>query len=79
MNQHLHPEGVGLCQKTLGGTPLQYWEFKEQADGTYLIRLKGTDLYITAESDKVDSPLILKSNQSSPNQKWKLIRQTPWI
>lgn len=73
-----HP-GVGLWQQSLGGTQLQYWEFLKQTDNSYLIRLKGTELYITASSAKTDSPIILMPKQNSQTQLWKLIRQTPWI
>lgn len=71
--------GVGLSQHNLGGTPLQYWEFVKQTDETYLIRLKGTELYITTSSNKTDSPIILLPKNGSKKQPWKLIRQTPWI
>jgi Ricin-type beta-trefoil lectin domain. len=69
--------GVDLWQKPLGGDPLQYWEFLKQPDETYLIRLKGTELYITISSDKTDSPIILMPKQNSPDQQWKLIEQHP--
>jgi hypothetical protein len=71
--------GVGLWQKSLGGSQLQHWEFLKQSDETYLIRLKGTELYITTSSTKKDSPIILMPKQENKIQLWKLIRQTPWI
>ncbi|MGX5690291.1 RICIN domain-containing protein [Arcticibacter tournemirensis] len=71
--------GVGLCQQSLGGSSLQYWEFIKQVDETYLIRLKGTDLYITASSDKTDSPIVLKAKSNDKKQFWKKVKQTPWI
>jgi hypothetical protein len=70
---------VGLWQQTLGGSPLQYWEFLKQSDETYLIRLKNTELYITTTSDENDSELILMPLQHSDSQKWRLIRQNPII
>ncbi len=72
-------EGVELWQQSLGGTPLQYWEFLKQADGTYKIRLKNTDLFITVSTNEVNAPLVLMRDNNSNNQRWKLIRQTPWI
>lgn len=72
-------EGVGLWQQSMGGTKLQYWEFIKQTDNTYLIRLKGTELYITTSSNEIDSPIILMPKQDSKTQLWKLVRQTPWI
>lgn len=72
-------EGVEIWQQSLGGTKWQYWEFIKQHDGTYLIKLKDYDLYLTAGSKELNSPIILKSLQNSNTQKWKLIRQNPWI
>jgi len=69
--------GVTLWQQPLGGTSLQYWEFIEQSNEIYLIRLKDTDLYITTTSDKNDSDLILMPLQNSASQEWKKIRQSP--
>ncbi len=71
--------GVGLWQKPMGGRDYQYWEFIPQANDTYLIRLKGTELYITISSEDEDTPLILVPKQNSKSQLWKLIRQSPWI
>ncbi len=71
--------GVALWQQTLGGNPLQYWEFMKQPDETYLIRLKGTELFITVSSDQNDSSIILMPKQDSPEQQWKLIEQHPII
>lgn len=72
-------QGVSLWQKPLGGSKYQYWEFIKQADETYLIRLKGTDLYITITSDKDDSEIILMPKQNTNTQLWRLVRQNPWI
>lgn len=71
--------GVSLWQKPLGGSKNQYWEFLKQADDTYLIRLKGTDLYVTTSSNEDNSEIILMPLQNSNTQLWKLIRQNPWI
>lgn len=71
--------GVDLWQQTLGGSRLQYWEFIEQPGETYLIRLKGSELYLTATSDENNSGAILMPRQDSDNQRWRLIRQTPII
>jgi hypothetical protein len=69
--------GVDLWQQTLGGSRLQYWEFIKQSNETYLIRLKDTELYITATSDENNSPVVLMPKQDSDSQLWKLIRQNP--
>jgi Ricin-type beta-trefoil lectin domain. len=71
--------GVSLWQQPMGGTSLQYWEFLKQSDNTYLIRLKGTELYVTITSDKNDSPIVLMPMQNSNSQLWKLVRQNSWI
>lgn len=71
--------GVGLWQQSLGGSKLQHWEFLKQEDENYLIRLKGTELYITISSAKTNSSVILLPKQNRKTQLWKLIKQTPWI
>lgn len=71
--------GVTLWQQTLGGSRLQYWEFIKQSDESHLIRLKDTELYLTATSDENDSDIVLMPKQDSDNQQWKLIRQNPII
>jgi hypothetical protein len=76
----LAPEqGTGLWQKPLSGDKHQYWEFLNQSDDTYLIRLKGTELYITVSSDVNNSPIILMPIQNSYEQQWKLIEQRPIV
>lgn len=71
--------GVTLWQQTLGGSRLQYWEFVKQPDEYYLIRLKDTELYLTATSDENNSDIVLMLKQDSKSQLWKLIRQNPII
>lgn len=70
---------VTLWQQTLGGSRLQYWEFVKQTGENYLIRLKDTELYLTAASDENDSDIVLMPKQDSESQLWKLIRQNPII
>lgn len=72
-------DGIGLWQQTLGGSRFQYWEFIKQSDETYLIQLKGTELYLTTTSDENDSAIILSAKSNSKNQLWRLIRQNPII
>lgn len=71
--------GIGLWQQTLGGTPLQYWEFIKQSDEIYLIRLENTDLYLTTTSDENDSAIVLMPKLDSTSQLWRLIRQNPIV
>lgn len=70
-------EGVALWQKSLGGSRLQYWQFIKQTDETYLIRLKDSELYLTATSDKDNSPIVLMPKQDTDKQLWRLIKQNP--
>jgi hypothetical protein len=70
-------QGVELWQQSLGGSRLQYWEFIEQPDETHLIRLKDTELYLTATSDEDNSSIILMPKQDLDKQLWRLIAQNP--
>ncbi|MFT3995365.1 MAG: RICIN domain-containing protein [Dysgonomonas sp.] len=72
-------DGTGLWQQTLGGSRFQYWEFIKQDDETYIIRLKGTELYLTTISDENNSAIIISVKDDSKNQLWRLIRQNPII
>lgn len=71
--------GVGLWQQSMGGSRLQYWELIEQANETYFIRLKNSELYLTAEFDGDNAPVILRPKQNSDGQLWRLVRQNPII
>lgn len=71
--------GVTLWQQTLGGSRLQYWEFIKQSEDTYLIRLKDTELYLTATSNENNSDIVLMHRQDSDMQRWRLVRQNPII
>lgn len=71
--------GVTLWQQTLGGSRMQYWEFIKQADESFQIRLKDTELYLTTTSDENNAEVVLMSKQDSNNQRWILIRQNPII
>ena len=72
--------GVKLWQQTLGGSRLQYWEFiKQPEDETYLIRLKDTELYLTATSGEDNTDIILMPRQDSDDQRWRLIPQNPIV
>ncbi|MDL2327279.1 hypothetical protein LJC64_01265 [Ruminococcaceae bacterium OttesenSCG-928-A11] len=72
-------EGIALHQRTLEANQYQYWEFIKQADETYAIRLKKTDLYLTTANDDKDSAIILMPPNDLDNQKWRLIEQHPVI
>lgn len=70
-------DGVALWQQPINGESGQYWEFIEQEDESYLIRLLDTDLYITVSSSKTNSAIVLMPIQDSDAQKWTLIEQYP--
>lgn len=75
-------KGDKLIQKELGGSTLQYWEFLKENNGNYLIRLKGTELYLTSSSTETNAPVVLmeKLPKQNPNkQLWKLIKQNPIV
>jgi len=69
-------EGVTLWQQPLGGS-LQFWEFIKQSDEAYLIRLKGTELYVTISAEENHSDIILMPLKNLTDQQWKLIPQQP--
>lgn len=72
-------EGVNMWQKTLGGSNQQHWEFLKQDNETYLIRLKGTELYLTAASEGQNADIVLKPLQNTTEEQWKLVEQHPII
>lgn len=72
-------EGVSLWQKILGGSKWQYWEFIEQSEGVYHIRLKGTELYLTPETNELNANIILKPSEDTTAQKWTLVEQHPIV
>jgi len=71
--------GVTLWQQPLKDIDLHRWEFIEQSENRYLIRLKGTDFYVAISSDKTDSNIILMPKQDSDSQVWRLIEQYPKV
>ncbi len=72
-------EGSSMWQKPVGGSQDQYWEFLVQSDGIYLIRLKGTMLYLTASSKEQNAKILLKPLDGSDRQLWKLVKQSPIV
>ena len=83
-NKTFSPEkemkGSGLEQMVIDeGNEQQHWEFLKQVDGTYLIRLSGTDLYLTPSDPdgKVNSPVILVGRQKNGLQCWTIYEQHP--
>ena len=75
--ENLAKNGTSLEQQPLSTSLLQQWEFIKAPDNSFFIRLKGTELYITASSDKTNSDIILKEKQSNALQLWRLVAQNP--
>lgn len=72
-------ENVGLVQQPLAENEQQQYEFIPAGNNTFLIRLKGTQLYVTP-SDKqgsVNSPIILARKSSDKSQQWTIYEQHP--
>ncbi|MEZ0538960.1 RICIN domain-containing protein [Fibrella arboris] len=72
--------GVALEQRPLSTTaPNQEWEFISVAANTYLIRLKGSQLYITPANEKgsTNSRVILMGKQTGQLQHWTIYEQHP--
>lgn len=71
--------GVALWQQPLEANRYQYWELIKNSDETCLIRLKGTELYVTVLSAESNSSVILMPLQNSLEQQWRLIEQHPIV
>ncbi|MBO0951418.1 RICIN domain-containing protein [Fibrella forsythiae] len=72
--------GVALEQRPLSAVGAkQEWEFIPVAANTYLIRLKGTQLYITPADEKgsTNSRVILTGKQTGQLQHWTIYEQHP--
>lgn len=59
--------------------PKQQYEFIAVKKDTYLIKLKGTDLYITPADSKgsVNSAIVLAKKRTTPDQLWNIYEQSP--
>ena len=73
--------GNALKQRPVKNTTIQQYEFIPIAKDVYLIRLKGTDLYITPTDEKgtVNSSIILSKKDGSKLQQWIIYEQHPDI
>jgi len=70
--------GTALEEQPLSaGNSIQQYEFIAVDNNTYLIKVKGTDLYITATSKEVNSKIILTKKKESQNQRWTIYNQEP--
>ncbi len=73
--------GDALKQQSVSNTTIQQYEFIAVENNAYLIKLKGTDLYITPSDEKgtVNAPVILSKKNNSKLQQWTLHEQHPDI
>ncbi len=71
--------GMAMHQQPVkeGDTSQQY-EFIAVEKGVYLIRLKGTELYLSPSDDRdVNSAIVLSKNNGTKRQRWTLYEQHP--
>lgn len=71
--------GVQLAQVPLGGVRYQGVLMEKLPDGTCLLRLQGTNLYLTPGSDEVNAPVVLMQKDGTDRQRWRLVPQRPII
>ena len=66
-------------QPLLAGNAQQQYEFIAAGKNSYLIRLKGTELYITPADDKgtVNGAIVLVPKNNSKLQQWMIYEQHP--
>ncbi len=57
----------------------QQYEFIPVKKDTYLIKLKGTDLYVTPADPKgeANSAIVLAAKKGTPDQQWFIYEQAP--
>lgn len=55
------------------------WELIKQSNDEYLIKLKGTELYISISKDETNSEIILLPRKGTKDQLWRLVKQNPII
>lgn len=67
-----------LEQQPISENKFQYYEFLPAGNDSYYIKLAGTELYLTPEASKVNSPIILKNKiWKGDLQKWVIYEQNP--
>ncbi|MEP6951455.1 MAG: RICIN domain-containing protein [Ginsengibacter sp.] len=73
--------GDALEQRPISNAVIQQYEFIPDGKNVYLIKLKGSDLYITPSDDKgtINAPIILLKRNNSKLQQWTIYEQHPEI
>ncbi len=72
--------GVTLVEEPIGNsTSYQQYEFIKDKGNNYLIRLRGTNLYLAPVDKKgsTNSAIILAARSNSPEQLWEIYTQEP--
>ena len=72
--------GVALEEQPFDtGSAIQQFEFEPVGKDTYMIKLKGTDLYITPsdKKSKVNSQIVLAPKTNTKDQYWSIYQQSP--
>ena len=69
--------GTTLEQTPLSTSASQQWEFIKTPNKSFYIRLKGSELYITASSSETNSNIVLQAKQDKALQLWRLVEQNP--
>ena len=71
--------GIALEEQPLGSSKVQDYELLIVIKDQYLVRLKGTDLYLTPEDPdgSTNSKIILDRKREGDIQRWTLVEQHP--
>ncbi len=75
-------DGILLEQQPIDNSKTnQQWEFISAANNTYMIKLKGSDLYVTPldKNGTVNSKIILSKKRTGKTQYWTIYEQNPDI
>lgn len=84
-NKTFQPKGdanvnVALEEQSLNtNSAIQQYEFEAIGHDTFMIKLKGTDLYITPSDKKgaVNSKIVLAKKTNTKDQYWNIYEQSP--
>ncbi|NVM63956.1 hypothetical protein FHW88_002245 [Mucilaginibacter sp. SG538B] len=84
-NKTFQPKGdadvnVALEEQSLNAnSAIQQYEFEAIDNDTFMIKLKGTDLYITPSDKKgvVNSQIVLAKKTNTKDQYWNIYEQSP--
>ncbi|MNU37337.1 Ricin-type beta-trefoil lectin domain protein [compost metagenome] len=81
----LQPSSLAVANTTLWQQPLsrgldeQAWTFIDASGGTYFIKLKTADLYLSVDRSETNDPIVLRTFEKNDAQRWRLVAQNPWF